>query len=296
LKEPSVYRACVLPSPLVTNQLAITPVSLTRGDKQNTKMKALEVIRQPSDIRALLSYDANDNVSFTKGANVSAKELAGLVIDDANAITSGTIRAVNTMRLARQLPPVKVTVGGGDKKLKIESVPAFDFVVEQVREGCKTASTFQNIQGLILCADAVDKNNLKCSPFAFKEAKAFLEKSGVLNPETLKLTGGGKVVELLKSGEAKVNSIRPVIKEAKDKANAKATKEGKPLPFPKGGAPLTNAPATKVEDTLDKVALDMKGLIARIDALWAKGDVDKQRPAIVDSARKIATLAGLLIK
>jgi hypothetical protein len=263
------------------------------------KAEQVEVIRKPADIRPLFVIDEAGNVSFQKGAKVSANELAGLIIEDANSVTSQTVRIVNTARLSRQLPPVKETKGGGEKKLSVVETDAFTYVMNKVREGCATPSTYANIAGLIECADIADRNNLKCSPFAVKEALGYLRKAGVLNSETLKLTGGGKVVELLKSGAAKVNAIRPVIAEAKEKANGKAAKEGKPLPFPKGGAtptPSADKPAAKVEDTIDKVALDLKGMINRIDALWAKGDVDKQRPAIVDSARKIATLAGLIIK
>lgn len=276
-------------------------LSLTRtgeGTTRNKQMKQViqsTVIRPVNVIASLLATDANGGVQLKAGSDVSADELAEYAADRANAAQSATIAAVNTVRLARLLPNVEIPAVMDGETVKSPAVKksAFDYVLGKLKGLCATDSTFQNVKGLIECADIADKNNLPCSPFAVKEALGYMRAAGVLDKDTLKLKAGDSVTKALKDG-AKVNAVRPVIGKAKEKANAKAAKENKALPFPKAGAPAKDETkedlvliSTHIQlavKAVTKLSEAGKGAEAKAEAVKVKAEIEQ-----------LAKLAGLVI-
>lgn len=246
------------------------------------------IIRNAQQVAALLVIGGDNSVMFGKGDKPSADEIAEFAIDRANASSSASLQAVNACRLARMLPDV---VSGGDlmagekvggKKSPVVKTPALSYVLERVKAGCATASTYQNIVGLIPCADMADGGNT--SPFAYKEALGYLRKVGAVAENadgSVKLIMGkaGAVGKALKEGKG-VNAMRPVVEKAK---------AAKPTLFPKKG---TASEPVKVEDTADKVALDLKGIVARWDKLASAGKTKELRAAGAETVAALAKLAG----
>ena len=245
------------------------------------------VIRNAAQTAALLVIGADNSVLFGKGEKPNADELAGFAVDRANASASASLQAVNAVRLARCLPDI---VSGGEpitegekkgQKTPVVKTPAMKYVLEKVREGCATASTYQNIMGLIECADICDYSGITASPFAVKESLGYLRKVGAIGDGAsgakLLMGKAGSVGKALKEGKG-VNAMRPVVK---------AAKERKPDLFKSD----STAPA-KVEDTADKVALDLKGIVARWDKLASAGKAKELRGAASETVAALAKLAG----
>lgn len=253
-------------------------------------MNTQTIIRPLSTIVSLLIIGDDNSVMFGKGDKPSIDEMAAFATDRANASASASLQAVNGVRACRMLPDV---VSGGEllpgekvggKKSPVVKTPAVNYVLAKVKDGCATASTYQNIVGLIECADICANNNISASPFAVKESLGYLRKVGAIgeagaNGAKLLMGKAGTVGKALKEGKG-VNAMRPVVEKAK---------AAKPTLFPKKGG--TTEPV-KVEDTADKVALDLKGIVGRWDKLASAGKAKELRGAASETVAALAKLAG----
>jgi len=251
-----------------------------------------EIIRPATVIRSLLAYGDNGLVAFAGTEKPSADELALVASEDANQAASVTLRAVNTVRLSRALPPVSVKGEKDGKEITTET-SAYDYVLAKVKAQCATDSTFQNVKGLIECADIAEKNKLTASPFAVKECLGYLRASGVLDKETLALKGSDPVKAKLKDGVG-VNAVRPVVAKAKEKANAKAKAKGEALPFPKAGAPAKDETKTDLVLISTHISLADTAATKLAEAgkgAEAKAEAEKSRDALM----RLAKLAGLIV-
>ena len=254
-------------------------------------------IRPVSAIRALLSYGEDGSVQLAKRDDktpaLNVDEIALVTVEDAKAAKSATLRAVNTVRIARGFPDV-VTAAVIDVAGKVttpkNSTPAFDYILAKVERECGSDAAFQNLRYLIGCADLVANSGLPCSPFAVKESLGYLKKVGAV-PEILdaksKVSMGkaGKVGAALKEGTG-VNAMRPVLK---------AARAAKPALFPTGSGKKAAKAVVVAKDDADKVSRDIQVIIQRWDKL-AAGDAGKAlRKACGESVGKLAVLAGLVV-
>jgi len=258
------------------------------GATHNKQMKN-EIIRNASQVALCLVIGADNSVQFAKDAKVSPDELAGFAVDRANASASASLQAVNAVRLARMLPDV---VSGGElvegKKSPVVKTPAIKYVLEKVREGCATDSTYQNITALIACADICDNNGITASPFAVKEAMGYLRKVEAIQDTPsgakLSLAKAGAVGKALKAGTG-VNKMRPVLEKAK---------AAKPTLFKAKTTTKTPDAPVKADDTADKLATDLKIIVSRWDKL-ASVSVTAVRNACGPTVAQLAKLAGLVL-
>lgn len=253
------------------------------------------IIRSAAQVASILIIGEDNSVMFGKGDKPNADELAGFACDRANASASASLQAVNAVRLARCLPDIvtggEVSKGkdGKDVKAPVVKTPAMKYVLELVEKGCKTPSTYQNISGLIACADIAANSDVSASPFAIKEGLGYLRKVGAIqdtdNGPKLIMSKGGAVAKALKSGTG-VNAMRPVIDKAK---------KAKPTLFPAKTTTTSKAPAApvKADDSADKLATDLKIIVARWDKLaGGKDGSAKLRAACSDKVVNLAKLAG----
>ncbi len=276
----------------------------TEAHSMNTTNIQSTVIRPANVIEGLIEFGQDDRASFRPGSQVSADELAGFGLAKLDDVGSRTIRLVNVIRLAKQLPGVTVPMidengqvkKNGDKAI-VKQQPAFDYVCAKIAKDCKTASTWQNIKGLIGCAELADAKGWVSSPFAVKEAMGYLTKAGVVKTDDdgkYVVIGTDPVVKQLKSGVG-VNAVRPVLDKAKLAANKKAETAGTPAPFPKKGniVPIT-AP---VADTAEKLDREIVSLIGRFEKFTSSSEKrDAFRKVIRENVKKLAVMAGLEVK
>lgn len=279
----------LLPIKGVENESIHSMKTTTDSKAVATTIEPAQVVIKPlHQIRAMLVYGNDGSVQFAKGDHPNADELVEVIVDDANASESASLRAVNTLVLARMLPDVG-------------NVKAFHHVAGKVKAKCKTESTWQNILGLVPVKDFMDVNKLPGSPFTGKNTLPYLRKVGLIDEETMKLkAGSGKdmVVKALKEGVAG-NAIRPVLDAAKSKRpdlyppKGNSSNTGKKLPSTVGvnskneGIPS----ADDRHDTVDKVSLDLQIILSRADKL-AVDHLPEFRKTCGEAVRTLARLAG----
>lgn len=278
----------------LTSSLRVIDAALvneTLGNQQTQKMSNI-IIRNASAVATLLVIGEDNSVMFGGGDKPNADELAGFAVDRANASASASLQAVNAVRLARCLPDIVTggVVGAKGAKSPVVKTPAMKYVLELVERGCKTPSTYQNIAGLIECADIAANSGVTASPFAIKEGLGYLRKVGAIQstdsgPKLL-MSKGGAVAKALKAGTG-VNAMRPVISKAK---------AAKPTLFPvKATGSTSKAPAApvKADDSADKLATDLKIIVGRWDKLaGGKDGSAKLRAACGETVANLAKLAG----
>lgn len=258
-----------------SNAVAVVPAAPAAGQAV--------IIRPLNVVRSMLVYGEN-SVQFAAGDHPTVDELALVVADDANSAESASVRAVNTLVLARMLPMV------GKQS-------AFEYVKEKVRSQCRTESTYSNIVGLVACKDFATANNIEGSLFTIKGATGYLQKVGLIGDDGKLVKGAGKdpVVKALKSGTAQ-NAMRPVIDAAKAKRPDKFPITPKKSPnasSPTGNSSkLPESVELKGKDSVDKVVLDLTIIVGRVDKLESNGAREAFRKDAADVVRSLARLAG----
>lgn len=237
----------------------------------------------------MLSFDDKGNVSFKSGADLKPAELAFVALAESKTAECASLRMANTLRLARQLPPV---VNG-----EIET-PAFELAKIAFRSLAVTDGAFYNAFGMVAALDFVETNKLThISPFVAKETMGSLRAWGVLTKDDSKPLAltvksdsderAKKLVRVLKDTKnpARVNSIRDVIAELKGK------------PAKKAKAPVTDTPpegekapaVTYTPETLNAELISVRG---QWDKTVSASDVATVRKVCSQSVIELAKLAG----
>lgn len=246
---------------------------------------AVTVIRTVAQIGEMFTFGADGQATLKKGASPLPEEIALYAAEGSKQAESTMLRSANVLRSARNLPAVKVK--DGEEEVEI---PAFDAVKIHFRRMAATDGAFYNMLQMVGAIDTTEQLKLPVSPFVVKEAAGVLRKAGVLDGEadkgTLKLKSGGNaetkaLVTALKSGTAKVNSVRPLVAAVK----AKQTPTRKPK---------TESKKTMLEKYKPEiVARDAKSLIG----IWEKAvsvyKVEEVRTAAKADIAILAKLAGL---
>lgn len=273
-------------------------LSLTRAGNTNINMNTQTIAIKPLDqIRAQFVFNADCTVHFKKGADINADELATILIADCDSVGSVVERAVNMIRLARNLKPVQI--GTTDKP---EEMPAFEYVSAKVERECATKSTWSNVKGLIQYADIKDANNLPGSVYVVKEWTAYAGKMGLLDVKTGKLRDGAKsdpVIALAIEGKAKVNAIRPVLQKAKADANTAAIAQKKEAPFPTRATATasTTTPTTPTVTTATMLSSIANARFA-VTKLCESGQAAEVKKALLadEAFKSLLALVGAVIK
>lgn len=249
-----------------------------------------------AQIMANITVDVNNNASFKAGAKVTPAELAYAANETLIGAEGATIRAVNILRLARNLAPVKEGEGDDAKER-----PAFEVAKEQFRALARTDGAFYNMLQLVDSVDVIETNKLTVSPFAVKEAMGALRKLGALpkagSTEPLKLTNGtnGKarpIVDLFKSGDAKVNAIRETLAKAGATKKKGAKKES---PADKKKREAEEAKAEKAKYAPEVIDRDVVSLVGIVEKAFEVSGRDKVRAAIQANVFILARMAGLQV-
>jgi hypothetical protein len=270
-----------------------------------TAAKPVEVIRKAEDVAKLLSFDELKGTAlFTKGAQLSARELGGYAASQANAAESANLRAVAALRIAKNLPDIDTPKASGEGTYKRK---AFDVACEYCASQCKTPSTWQNIRGLIAAVE-VSLANGEIEPYKLKNSLGYLNALGVIDEKTLKIKDSAKSdvgVKAILDKTVKATAVLPQLTEAKRAHNAQAIAEGKEVPFPvqlskDQKEALAKAEAEKAK--LQAGGTDVVGSVARqittVIGLWQKtvdadsANIAKLRTACAKEIEALAKLGG----
>lgn len=260
-----------------------------------TPIQAPEVIRSADKVASLLTFDESKGTAlFTKGANLTARELGTYAASQANAAESANLRAVASLRIAKDLPKVLVDKASGEGQYERS---AFDVACDECAKLCKTPSTWQNIRGLILAVE-VSLANGELEPYKLKNSLGYLNALGLIDEKTLKIKDSAKRdagVQAILDKTVKATAVLPKITEAKRAHNAQAIAEGKEVPFPTQlnkdqKDALAKAEAAKLAkasgtvDAIGAVARDIKAVIGN----WQKAvDADSANIAKLREACKV---------
>jgi hypothetical protein len=264
-------------------------------------VQPVTVDRKPEAIGSLLTFNNDGSATFKAGAAFNAYELGEYAGAQANDSQSAALRAVAALRIARDLPAVKVPKASKPEETYERS--AFDIACERCASVCLTTSAWQNVKGLILAVDIAIANQLE--PYKVKNSLGYLNKLGLYDEKTLKLKADAKDdvgVKAILDKSVKSNAVVKKLEEAKRAHNAEAKASKKEVPFPSlekktAVAAATGAGGTNTAQT-DATPESVNRILMSATGLWDKlvgidaANVAKLRAACKAEVEKLAKLAG----
>jgi hypothetical protein len=198
------------------------------------------------------------------GQQVTPAELVKVAADSADKAAAASLMPLMLADFARTLPDVTVDNGvDPEGKALSRKVSAFDYVMENAAEQCKTPSAWSNVKGNIepmAVAKVIAPETWVKRVFHVKEAIAFLKENGVIekvegkwtlknatSPIVLALQEG-KPIGTKADGTDKGETLRKVLWQERKALNDAAFLAGKPMPYGqlKGYTPPTK-PEVKPE-------------------------------------------------
>lgn len=283
--------------------------SIPRGrenNKQNNKMKnnnknntptlapVFKLERGIEQLRGLVTYDGANNAMLKAGSKIEPQELAAIVADNQKQGEAFTIRAANTFRLSRMLPPVKGEDGN--------ETPAVVVVQNALRAFSATDSAYYGVLALAEAIDVHTENKLSPA-IAFqtvREAMGTLRKLGALP----KAGSGDKPLLKAPKGEPRAQKLVKLLKDATPENAPKANGirdyiadlMGKPRKGKKAASVnASEGDANKVQYTPETLKAAIIALRGQWELTVKASTVEKVRAACSDEVGSLAKLAGFTI-
>lgn len=257
-------------------------------------------VRTADQLDKLVTFNADGTATFKAGAEFNAYELGAYAATRANDAQSASLKAVAMLRIARQLPDVKVPKAS--KPNETYERKAFDVACDECAKLCVTASAWQNVKGLILAVDIAEANQLE--PFKVKNSLGYLNKLGLYDEKTFKLKNDAKSdvgVKALLDKSVRNNAVVKKLHEAKLAHNAEAKAAKKELPFPSveartkpataGTAGTNTAQTDATPDSVNRILMSATGLWDKLVGI-DPANVAKLREACKVEIEKLAKLGG----